>query len=95
MTIHVSLPPDLEKFIAQQIASGDFPSTDDVVIEGLQILRDRLQVRQQKLAALRHEVDFALKQSKTGQTTVFDEKVVEEIKASGRERLKAQATPSA
>ena len=83
MNIHVSISPDLGQFISQQVAAGHCPSADDVIIEGLQVLREK----QQKLESLRHDIDVALEQSTAGQSQVFDEKVADEIKASGRERL--------
>ncbi len=95
MTIQVSVTLELEQFISQQLAAGHYLSADDVVIEGLQVLREQFQERQQKLAALQRDVDIALEQSKMGQSTVFDDKVADEIKAGGRERIKAKGTPIA
>jgi putative addiction module CopG family antidote len=37
----LSLPPDLQRFVHDQIARGHFPSADGVIEAGLRLLCDR------------------------------------------------------
>ena len=47
------LPPDLAEFVAQRVASGASPTPDDVIAEGLRLLR----AREQAIAELNEKID--------------------------------------
>lgn len=61
----LSLPPDLERFVRDQIASGRFPTPDGVVAAGLRLLSDRE-------AELRALVAAGVAQADRGEVAPFD-----------------------
>lgn len=56
-TRNVSLNPQLEEWIDEQIASGWYNNTSEVVREGLRLLRVEQEVRAVKLKDLRAAID--------------------------------------
>lgn len=89
--ISKSLPPDLDKFVRDEVASGRFQSADDVVREGLRLLRERMQ----RADALRRDLDEGLEQLERGEGIEIsderaEERFFEEIKTRGAERLKRE-----
>jgi antitoxin ParD1/3/4 len=79
-----SLPPDLEEFVANQVASGAYSTQGEIVREALMLLRERQRLRELRLLDLRKEIQLGLEQSERGETGPWD---VEEIKAEVRKRL--------
>jgi antitoxin ParD1/3/4 len=82
------LPPDLETFVQQEVASGNYPSPEEVISEGLRLLRER------KVYELRREIDAGLAQIERGEgIELKDDEVLreffEDIRLRGRERLQA------
>ena len=61
----MTLPPDLERFVQDQIASGRFPSADGVIEAGLRLLRDRE-------AELRDQIAAGMEQVERGEVAPFD-----------------------
>ena len=54
--MNISLPAELEAFIAERIASGHYCSPDDVIGEALRLLRADEEEQQIRLAALRADI---------------------------------------
>ena len=79
-----SLPPDLEEFVANQVASGAYTTQGEIVREALMLLRERQRLRELRLLDLRKEIQLGLEQSDRGETAPWD---VEEVKAEVRKRL--------
>ena len=79
----MSLPHDLQHFVQQEVASGKYQSEEDVVCQGLRLLRER----EQRLQALREDIQPALEQLDRGEGEPFD---AEGVKARGRKRLAAK-----
>ncbi|NJL54261.1 type II toxin-antitoxin system ParD family antitoxin [bacterium] len=67
-----SLTPATEQRIAAQLASGRYQSADEVILAALELL----DAREQRLAALRQQIDLGAKQIARGEVTdgeiVFD-----------------------
>lgn len=61
----VTLPPDLERFVQDQIAHGTFPTADEAVEAGLRLLRE-------KHAELKAMVAEAIAQADRGESEPFD-----------------------
>ena len=83
-----SLPPDLETFIQHEVASGNYPSPEEVISDGLRLLRER------KLYELRRDIDAGLAQLERGESIELEDdealrEFFEDIKRRGRERLRA------
>lgn len=83
------LPPDLSQFVKAEVASGNFASEEQVVIESVQLLRER----QMKLERLRAELRAAEEQIERGEYTEYDQEglraLFEEIKREGRREYEA------
>ena len=56
-----AIPPELENFVEHEIASGKYDSRDEVISEGLRLLREH------KLFQLRKEIDAGLDQIEQGE----------------------------
>lgn len=71
-----TLPPDLEKFVQDQVASGLFPTRDGVIEAGLQVLRERHAELKAMIAEAQAEID-------RGEVAPFDPvAVLAEVKAA-------------
>jgi antitoxin ParD1/3/4 len=84
------LPPDLSQFVKAEVASGNFASEDQVVIEGVNLLRER----KQKLEWLRAELRAAEEQIERGEYIEYDQEglraLFEEIKREERREYEAR-----
>ena len=58
-----TVPPEFDQFVAAQISTGRYESTDDVVAAGLQLLMDR----ERRLEALRTELRPAIERLDRGE----------------------------
>lgn len=85
----VALPPDLVTFVEQEVACGNYSSPEEVVSEGLRLLRER------KVYELRREIDAGIAEIDRGEgIELKGEKQLREffddIRRRGRERLGAR-----
>jgi antitoxin ParD1/3/4 len=55
------IPPEFEEFVQNELASGHYHSAEEVVAEGLRLLREH------KLYELRKEIDAGLRQIERGE----------------------------
>ena len=85
--MNVLLPSELEKFVTEKIESGLFHSANDVILEGLKLLKERDEAQTVLLEGLRREIRIGIEQADGGRVSDFDESTLEEIKARGRRRL--------
>lgn len=76
----IVIPPEFQPFVASGIASGRFRSEEEAVREGLDLLRSR----EQKLEALRADLQIGLDDLEAGRSFPLD---IEDIKERGRQRL--------
>ena len=86
-----SLPPELQHFVEQELTTGKYQSADDVIREGLELLRQR------KLHELRRDVDAGLHQLDRGEGIQIGSEeslaaFFDDVKKRGRERLEAKQT---
>jgi antitoxin ParD1/3/4 len=65
--MNVSLPPELELFVTQKVESGLYQTPNEVIREGLRLLRERDDLRQQKVEEVRKDIAAGLEQAKQGQ----------------------------
>jgi antitoxin ParD1/3/4 len=84
-----AIPPELQQFVDQELASGQYRSADEVICAGLRLLRER------RLFQLRGEVQAGLDQLDRGEAIeLADQQALrtffDDIKARGRNRLDAQ-----
>jgi antitoxin ParD1/3/4 len=57
------IPPEFAEFVENELASGNYHSAEEVVAEGLRLLREH------KLYELRKDIDAGLEQIERGQGT--------------------------
>ena len=69
------LPPDLSQFVKAEVASGAFSSEEQVVIEGVQLLRER----KEKLEQLRADLQAARDQFGRGEFTEYTQESLREL----------------
>lgn len=81
----VSLTDHHKKIIEDQIASGRYASTSDVIREGLRLVEDRELKRQEAAAKLDALLEAALER---GGAKELNEDYIEGVKRRGRERLR-------
>lgn len=63
----ITVPPELDAFIRERVASGRFDTASDVVNEGLKLLALREHEREAALGEIRREIDVGLQQARAGQ----------------------------
>ena len=81
-----SLPPDLEAYVEQQLASGEFGSRDELTIEALRLLREVQEKRRQ----LKSDIQAAIDEADRGLSRPFD---LEAIKAELNTEFDAKGLP--
>ena len=59
-TMNVSLPGDMVDFVENEVSSGGYASSSEVVREALRLLRHEKAQEAEKLAVLRREVGIGL-----------------------------------
>ena len=80
-----SFPPDIEQFVRQELASQEYQSRDDLVLDAMRVLRE-LKTRHQKL---RDDVQHAIAQAEQGEVRPLD---TEATKAEASKRLAKQGS---
>ena len=86
-----SLPPDLQQFVLDQLATGKYQSSSDVVCDAVRLLRDREHRREK----LRKEVDQGIAQLDTGEFIELDSEdalqgFFDDVAARGQQRHSAK-----
>lgn len=77
------LPPEIQEFVLTQLATGDYRSEEDLVVEPLRAFRE-LKLRHQ---ALLDELQDPISQAERGETHPLD---TEATKAEARRRLNSR-----
>jgi antitoxin ParD1/3/4 len=68
MTVmNISLTPELEQMVSDKVKSGLYASASEVIREGLRLLEEREQLKQQRLAEVRRKIDRGLEQLDRGE----------------------------
>jgi antitoxin ParD1/3/4 len=65
--MNVSLTPELEKLVADKVASGRYQSASEVVREGLRLLDDQDHLRELHLDEVRKKIQTGLDQLDRGE----------------------------
>ena len=80
--MNITLTPDSEHYLREQIASGKFPTADAVVSEALRRMREYDQMKD----ALRRDIAFGIDQADHGLATELNEATIDRVKAKVRQR---------
>lgn len=54
--MNISLTPELEQFIQNQVASGKYTSGEEVIIAGIRLLEERENIYKGRFEELRREI---------------------------------------
>lgn len=65
-TMNVSLPSELAAFVEAEVASGDYSTASEVVCEALRLLRREREQYEQKIVALRRELQIGMDDIEAG-----------------------------
>ena len=85
--MNVSLRPELQAYVEEQVRAGHYSSADDLINAALETLRQQEETDPDALAELRREIDVGLRELERGECDDWDP---EEIKAEGRRLLAAR-----
>jgi len=64
--MNISLTPELEQMVDDKVRSGRYASASEVIREGLRLLEEREQLKQQRLSEVRRKIDHGIEQLDRG-----------------------------
>lgn len=85
--MNVSLTPELEKYVANKVASGRYTSASEVVREALRLLEREEKSRQEQIEEFNRELDARIAALDRGER-VTSEEVREHFRRKSEERRK-------
>lgn len=90
--MNITLTPEMEKIINDEISSGNYDSPDDVLRESLRLLKEQKLSRQVRRENLRREVQKGIDQIRNGQLKTYDsaDEMIEEIIKEARTEFEAK-----
>jgi antitoxin ParD1/3/4 len=81
--MNANLGPVLEGFVEELVKSGLYQSQSEVVREGLRLLKEREDLKAQRLEAFRREIRLGIEQAERGEF-VDSAQVFREMRRRGR-----------
>lgn len=82
--MNISLTPEMGKWVAEQVESGLYKSTSEVIRDGLRTLQRLEEQRRAMVDDLRNELLVGVKQLDAGKAKTFDASLVDDLKKQGR-----------
>ncbi len=79
--MNISLTPDLDNWIEEQVKTGCYFSATEVICEALHLLQNSEAVKQQKLNSLRADIKQGIDDLDAGRYTVFNPNFVDDLLA--------------
>jgi len=64
--VNISLTPELEQMVDDKVKSGRYASASEVIREGLRLLEEQEQLKQQRLSEVRRKIDRGIEQLDRG-----------------------------
>ena len=86
----MTLPKDLAKYVSAKVRSGEYDGEDDVIRDGLELLKSLEGYRSYRLQRLREEMQIGMNQAEKGLSRPWDKRAMERIKSKGRRLLAAR-----
>ncbi len=65
--MNISLTPELERLVDDRVKSGRYASASEVIREGLRLLEEQEQLKQQRLVDVRRKIDRGIEQLGRGE----------------------------
>jgi putative addiction module CopG family antidote len=90
--MQIDLPPELEAFVQEMVASGRYRHPNDVVYDALWFLKDQYELHRGKLVELKKMIAVGLEQIDRGEVAPLD---IEAITAKAVARLRQEEGPGA
>ncbi len=92
--MEVTLSPELEELIAEQVERGRYPSPGEVVRDALRLLQEQLKLPERKLESLRRDLQVGLQALDRGEYDEYDDpaQLATEIKARPSRRSSTPVT---
>ncbi len=81
----IPLPPELEKFVQSQVASGKYSSIEAVFLAGIKLLEELDKIYQGRFEELRREVLVGIEEADRGEL-LDAEAVIDKLQAKLRQR---------
>jgi antitoxin ParD1/3/4 len=85
--MNISLSPELRKYVAEKVSSGQYHSPADVVAAALLLMKDEESLTAEEIEELRKEIAIGIEQADRGEFVEFTAK---DIQAEGRRILRSQ-----
>ena len=85
----VTLTPELEQIISEEVESGRYASPAEVVGEGLRLLKERDEVNTIRLEELRRDIELGIQQADAGEL-VPGEQVFKTIRKRNKQASKSE-----
>jgi antitoxin ParD1/3/4 len=70
--VTITLPPELERFVADQVARGNYPAPVDVIRVSLELLREQKLIDEYPAEELRRELEVGIAEADRGELEPFD-----------------------
>ena len=86
----ISWVPELEEFTQNQIASGKYSSTEEVIIAGIKLLEERERIYQGRFEELKREIMVGVEASERGEV-IDGREVIEKLRQRNQSMKKAKA----
>jgi antitoxin ParD1/3/4 len=84
--MNISIPRQLEDWIAEKVKTGMYQTASEVVREALRLLREQEDLKQLRTQELRRQLQAGVEQLDRGAARAFDEEIAVEVKRAGRKR---------
>jgi len=87
--MNVSITPELEVWVQNKVNTGLYRSASEVVRDSLRLLRERDLQRDRMVSELRADLLIGMEQLDRGHSRPFTTEVISDVKARGRDRVRA------
>ncbi len=80
-TMNVSLPQEMADFVNNEVASGGYSSSSEVIREALRLFRHEKDIEREKIEILRREINIGLDDAAAGRLSTRSARdIAEEVK---------------
>lgn len=88
---NITLTPELEKFVTQRVASGQYQSISELVREALRLLEQREREREEAFASLKQKLQRGAEQEQRGELCDGDAFMEQLLARLGKQKLESGA----
>ncbi|HZS46882.1 MAG TPA: type II toxin-antitoxin system ParD family antitoxin [Blastocatellia bacterium] len=84
--MNITLTPELENLVNEQVRSGRYSCASEVVMQALELFRDKDDLRKLRIEELKREIEIGEKELREGKGIILTDEVFEELKNRMRAR---------